>query len=191
MSVCTEPEGISLDVIRKGISGKVSAEKSPTPYVLSAHICVFSRNSWDGLRLGLILPIFCCFYGIMDPKGAFSNGLVAGNLARVPVSAFYLQEVWETLPYNSHQWSGQYFCNIFPPLRFFCTLANSPQSVSWEWEQGQEDHAEKGEKLNTRGGWGEMKCQFLGNGLGKVQGLWGRNLSQIKGCVWNSILRGC
>lgn len=70
MSVCTEPEGISLDVIRKGISGKVSAEKSPTPYVPSAHICVFSRNSWDGMRLGLILPIFlCCFYRIMGPKG--------------------------------------------------------------------------------------------------------------------------
>lgn len=45
MSVCTEPEGISLDVIRKGISGKVSAEKSPAPCVPSVHICVLSRNS--------------------------------------------------------------------------------------------------------------------------------------------------
>lgn len=45
ISVCTEPEGISLDVIRKGISENVSAEKSPTRCVPSAHICVFSRNS--------------------------------------------------------------------------------------------------------------------------------------------------
>lgn len=69
MSVCTEPERISLDFIRKGISGNVFAEKSPAPCVPSAHICVLLRNSWDGLRLGLILPIFCCFYRIMDPRG--------------------------------------------------------------------------------------------------------------------------
>lgn len=68
-SVCTEPEGISLDVVKKGISGNVSAERSATPCVPSAHICVFSRNSRDGQGLGLILLIFCCFCRITDPGG--------------------------------------------------------------------------------------------------------------------------
>lgn len=35
-----------------------------------------------------------------------------------------------------------------------------------------------------------MKCELLGNGPGKVQGLWGRHLSQIKGCVGKVILQG-
>lgn len=80
---------------------------------------------------------------------AFSNALVAGSLARVPISALYLQEVWELPPDKSHQRSGQYFCNA---LHFFCTLASSTWLVSWEGEQGQEDHAEKGEKLLPRSG---------------------------------------
>jgi len=36
----------------------------------------------------------------------------------------------------------------------------------------------------------ERKREFLGNGPGKVQGLWGRHLSQIKEHVGKMMLQG-
>lgn len=131
----------------------MSAEKSPTPYDLSAHIRVFSRNSWNGLRLGLILSNFCCFYGIKDPKGLQAGlqqwfsckqlgqspnlcSLFAGGLGD---TAIQLTSVIRMV-----------FLQHFSPLQFFCTLASSPQSVSWEWEQVQEDHAKKGRETDGK-----------------------------------------
>lgn len=53
---------------------------------------------------------------------AFSNALVASILARVPNPSLWSQEIWESLPDKSYQWSGQYFGQAFSPLHFFCIL---------------------------------------------------------------------
>lgn len=101
---------------------------------------------------------------------AFSSALVAGFLVRVPNSVFRRSGSCSQTSHTSDQ--GDIFAKAFFLLHFFCPLASQPWWVSWEGAWGQDDHAERGEKLLPRGG--KRRCQLLGNGPGKVQGLRGR-----------------